>query len=242
MKKVSKAQQARDALAAWWRRYYWPCIILSADPGARAGATILRCTKYDREVLFVAGVDTNTTVLEDIVQMALEYAIESGLPLVLVVESWGAGGNRGINQWLGLGAARGAWIRAYELAIARGDVIKDAYGVNLLRPAIVRTVMSTWRKHMIEGSGTRDSEGKWQRYDAKEWKAAAQDACEIHFPELPRIEDTDAAESALQALYAARSDELAKALTKPHLKRYNLTFPPAPRAAVSTPKRRKRKR
>jgi hypothetical protein len=36
--------------------------------------------------------------------------------LVAVVERWTAGGARGHAQWLGLGAARGRWLEALELA------------------------------------------------------------------------------------------------------------------------------
>lgn len=238
----SKAAQRRAALAAWWRRYYWPAIILAVDPGSRAGAAVLRSVKRDIDVIFVGGVDTDTRDLESVVSIAISYAKMSKLPLVLAIEDWGRGGPLGIDQWIGLGAARGAWIRAYRLAL---DELDDETRelrvgpVKIFAERIVRINQRTWRSRCIDESGTRDEAGKWTAFDPKGWKNAAVDACQTHL--RLDVDDPDAAEALLLGFYCARSDDLGKALPKTHLARYGLTFPPADRG-TGRPKIRKRRR
>lgn len=238
--KPSKAQAKRDALAAWWRRLYWPAVILSADPGAKAGASLIVSEPDGLDVVDVAAIKTDSLDLEAFVDVGIDTAKRVGLPLVLVVETWSAGGTRGIDQWLGLGAARGAWIRAYKLAIAHEKKFR-ANGVNLFTSRIARALVSKWRSKMIEESGTRDAAGKWTRYDSDGWKDAAFEAVKTHFPDEGVIESPDAAESLLQGAYAARSDVVGKLLPKTLLARYGLKFPPVdPGVKMRTRKKRKR--
>lgn len=237
MSRTSKQQVER---AAWWRRPPWPCVVLGVDPAAEAGAALAvpQSTRVDTSgdeedgytLLIAREVDTRTRAVEATLEEACEVARARGLQLVVSMESWGAGGRLGINQWLGMGEAVGAWKRAALLMAASGQW-RD---VLTLSRSILRVQQSTWRSWMVEESGDRSS-GKFVPFDSEGWKCAATRACARLFPTLS-VEGANAAEAALLAGYTMRSDELGRLLPETYLRARGFEPPPP---EPSTSKRRR---
>src|SRR5258706_9913646 len=129
MAKRTRAELARRQ--AWWDRPAWPAVVLGVDPGRRAGAGIVLPTIVagDRcgapKLVSVYAVDVYSRGIETVLGNACHWAHTLDLPLILAIEDWGRGGPLGIDQWLGLGAARGHWERAAMLeALDEGSPIK----------------------------------------------------------------------------------------------------------------------
>jgi hypothetical protein len=216
LKKSSKAQQRRDALAAWWDRSPWPCVILAVDPGRAAGATILISRPSGFAIHRCEPVDTYSRELENVIGEAISVSERENLPLFLVLEDWGAGGNRGISQWLGLGEARGPWRREFLIECENYSFLR--------KKNVAKVNMTRWRSRVVPETGNRDENG-FRRFEPDEWKVAAhRAACELFLNTWVPI--LDAAESACIAAYAARSDEIGNLLPKRLLASYGLTFTP----------------
>lgn len=209
---TSKAQTRRDALAAWWDRKPWPCIICAADPGAESGYCVLKSTGTGIDVLDCGTVaDVFTT--EDVRRVVLETnnaAFAHKLPVVYVLEDWGSGGPLGINQWVGLGEARGVW--RHYITLEHSEAFEKS-------PKIVKVTQSRWRSRVVEETGRVDANGKWHRFSPDDWKGAALRAAKQHFIDT-HIPPLDAAEAACIGYYAARSDEVMKALGIRHLRKH----------------------
>jgi hypothetical protein len=242
---MSVARTAKDMVerAAWWKRRPWPCVVLGVDPAAAAGWSLALPEPPPREkvgaapgsdvelgyhVLCAAEVNTGTRALENAIQSAVKVARLRKLHLVVSLESWGSGGRLGINQWLGMGEAVGAWKRATLLAAQEGcgDVLT-------VTRSILRVQQSTWRSRMVDESGDRSS-GKFVPYDSEGWKRAATRMCSIRFPYL-QLEGANAAEAVLVAGYTMRSDELGRLLPDTYLRAQG--FEPLPELPKAPKKR-----
>lgn len=241
-KKITKAEKKRRDLAAWHRRYYWPAIIVGVDPGRQSGATVFVSRRRTLKPIVSASVDTHSRDIESILEEAVDLAKDEKLPVVLMMESWGKGGPLGIEQWIGLGEARGIWRRAFTLAMKDADPLRVG-PVKLFSPSRVGYVnQRSWRSRMIEETGGTDARGKWIPFDSDGWKdAAIREVCRRTGWSPDRITGDDA-ESFLVGSYAAQSDALGKMLPKTHLARYGLTFPPAPAPEPGKPRIRKKRR
>jgi hypothetical protein len=200
-RKLSKKDE--EERAAWLLRRPWPVLILGIDPGAEAGATIMT---PDRSTMIIHEVETMTRQVDRVVEEAVTIAREQRLLLVPIIEEWGAGGKRGIDQWLGLGAAYGAWRRQLVLAWAEGanDVLR--------KDKNARALQSRWRSRMIAESGKRVG-GAFKPFDSEEWKKAATRTLVSMFPGI-ELSSANGAESALIAIYGQRCDEVGALIPK----------------------------
>lgn len=249
MTKASRGSKRWEAeRAAWSVRYPWPVVVLAADPGEMAGASLVLplaavpkrrpgpallsdasltgCVgagpAADTVCVWAREVRTYSRDVERCVEDAARFAHSCGLKLILAVEEWGRGGPLGIDSWIGLGEMRGAWKRAVILAADRyPDVIK-------ISSCTVRVNMTTWRSHMLEETGDVGSTGRHIPFDSDGWKRAATRRCSQVYPALT-IEGANAAEATLQGAYAIRSDELGRKLSPSLLKKSGMQAPP-PRA------------
>lgn len=179
------------------------CAILGVDPGASAGAALTIWSPVGHELVWAREVVTDTTALEVAVTDAVGAARAAQLALVVAIEEWGRGGPLGIDQWLGLGAAAGAWKRAALIAA-------DVRAPTIVRSrAVVRVGQRTWRSAMIPEAGTRNAAGTFRPYDTEGWKKAAKarvlDLFGLRFGDV----SADVAEAILIAHYATRDRRIA---------------------------------
>lgn len=100
-------------------------ITLAIDPAATSGWAIGEGGR-----VLDAGIVRSAAERRDTIRFALDIASSS--PLCVVAEDWTAGGELGIRQILGMGAAWGRWAEAIELA-----------GISPI--AITRVYPQTWR-------------------------------------------------------------------------------------------------
>lgn len=238
--KITKAEARRRALAAWWARGPWPCVLLAVDPGEAAGASLGVSRPTGLRLKWSTPVDTYARgTVEAVVERAVEDAEAEGLPLVAMLEDWGAGGPRGLAQWIGLGEARGIWRRWLNIHARESDA--------LALSRITKVVQSRWRSRVIEATGV--PEGKvdpdsgvlmWRAFTAAEWKVEARRAAMDYFLDTHVPVQEDAAESACMLIYGARSDEVMKALAPGHLKRHGLGVPEALEETIRGSKRARR--
>ena len=181
-----------------------PITVLSIDPGATSGYALLSSTG---EVLDIGTVDVSTRQLEAVLAKAVDV---SGIdPVALVTETWGTGGPLGIDQWLGLAAARGAWERTHKL-------------VSTPESFHIRVAVSTWRGTMVDA--TRTESGK--RFDSARWKRECRATAVLQHGIPEALATPDAAEAYLMGYYAQRSAELAAALPPAYAKRLGLDLAP----------------
>lgn len=234
---ASRTKQELVDRAAWWRRKPWPVVILGLDPAEESGGTIALPKEAPGGMGQPGGpylwraeeVNIYTRGVEGLVTAAVNVARQEGLQLVVCLEEWGSGGRLGIKTWLGMGAAAGAWKRTVAL-LAREDC------ADVLTPSrcLFSVPQTRWRSRMIEECGVRGAEGGFRRYTPEQWKKAAGDTVREMFPYV-RLAGANAAESALIAAYAARSDELGRLLPSTYLRKHG--FEPLP----PLPKQEKRK-
>lgn len=213
---MTNAQRRRDAIKAWWNRKPWPCILLAVDPGRKAGAALMQCNPDGITLLWHGPIDTHTRDVEKTTAMMLGACNASGLPGMLAVEEWGKGGPMGLQHWIGLGEARGAWTREFNIWSNEKKSLFRKGG-------IVKVHQGRWRGRIIEE--------KLPRLDTREerqeqLKEAAARAAQNYFIDQRIDIDPDACEAVCIGLFAARSDALGKKLTKTHLKKHGLTFEP----------------
>lgn len=220
---MNKAAARREALALWWERGPWPAAFLTVDPGESAGASLgVGRPGHGLALRWSEPVETYARgTVEAVVDRAVQDAGAEGLPLVAFLEDWGAGGPRGLAQWIGLGEARGIWRRWLTIAARESDV--------LALSRIVKVPQSRWRGRVIPETGVPEGKVdpktgvlKWRPFTPAEWKAAARRAALDYFLDADIPIQEDAAESACMLIYAGRSDEALKALGKRHLKRWGI--------------------
>lgn len=215
-KKKPGVRIQRAALERWWNRGPWPCVLLCADPGLISGGVII----VSRPGGLVLREAKEIHVLED---RALEGVIECGiavskqtrLPLIGVLEDWGSGGPRGLSQWIGLGEKRGVWRREMILR-ARDHGIK-----------IVEVAQSVWRGRVLDQTGAHELDEetgleKWRPFEPKEWKDLAHRSALDYFMDA-WVPPLDSSEAACMGVYAARSDEVLRALGNRYLKQQGFT-------------------
>ena len=200
------AEKRRAERAEFFARPALPVVVLSVDPGTKAGATIVvpDPSTWAPAVALSGPVDSMTREPESVIKAAIEIARARRMRLYLVTEEWGRGGPLGIDQWIGLGERRGIWKREFRLL---GQEVEDS---PIRSDASLHVNARTWRSRMIFETGERVS-GSFRPFDTDGWKRAASRTLLELVPGAV-IESADAAESALQGLYAIRSDELRKKL------------------------------
>jgi hypothetical protein len=104
------------------------------DPAKRSGWALFADGELE---LFGEIENTDQVAAGEVLARACDFAESRGLPLVVVGETWGKGGKRGMKQWQGLGARWKAWQWAAEaLAPHRACLAKSR---------IMRVHLSTWR-------------------------------------------------------------------------------------------------
>jgi len=196
-------------------------VYLGVDSGKRSGATIGMCAdpRKGLQILRCEGVDLDTRDLELVVEHAVDLAEQYSLPLIAMLETWGRGGPLGLDQWIGLGEARGPWRR--ELRIR----CKDTDALTLKR--ILLASQSRWRSLVVTETGG-EVDGEWVAFDPPGWKLAAKRAAEAHFVDA-YVPPDDAAESACIVVYASRSDAAAEALGARYLAKRGVVYEPLER-------------
>lgn len=182
------------------------CAILGVDPGGTAGAALTVYTDGGHDLRWARTVQTDSLELEQCLDDAVKAARDARLHLVLALEDWGKGGPLGIEQWLGLGAAAGAWKRGAMLIADR------ARPIIVRSRAVVRVNQRTWRSAIIPEAGTRDANGRFKPYDTKGWKAASQARVLELFGHRLGVVSSDAAEAALLTYYASRDARITEML------------------------------
>lgn len=182
-KRAARVAEHRSRAAA-------PIALLAIDPGATSGYAIFDA---QGELARIGVVEVATRDLEKTVTLALDIG---GGSAVLATESWNRGGPMGIEQWLSLGAARGAWEREFRIRCPKG--------------AIVRASVASWRSTMIDA--TRSASGK--RFASKEWKREARAVAVRTYGVPEALATDDSAEAFLLGYYAHRSDEAHAAAEK----------------------------
>lgn len=216
---TSKAQKRREALEQWWSRPPWPCVIFSVDPGRQSGFSTIRS---DRGGIRLEAVGCVSDIFRGdpgaSIRSAIDISILSDLPIVFVLEDWGAGGPMGIKHWVGLGEARGVW----RHHITR--ICVDRLGT---LPKFAKVTQSRWRSRVVTETGVletrEDGSTKWRAFSKEEWKEAAWRSARVHFLDSD-IPPLDASEAACMGYYAARSDEIMMLLGKRHLSQWGYHF------------------
>lgn len=172
-----------------------------------AGAALVlpdaSCT--NPELHWARSVDPDTKDLERAILDSIDAARSRGIGLVLMLEEWGTGGPMGITTWLGLGAARGHWIRAARLLCEdHTELVASRF--------FYYAHMQTWRSWMDVPAVVVDPMGKViRRNEPDDWKRHATRRLAELAPHI-QIDTADAAEAALIALYGSRADVVGKKL------------------------------
>ena len=210
---MTKKKARELALQQWWDRSPWPCMILSADPGKEAGAALLKSGPGGLTLIEAREIDTYTSQVEEMFDLAIIKCYQYELPLVLVLEDWGAGGRRGITQWIGLGEQRGAWRRAHMLLAGSHKLVS--------KTRIAYINQNRWRSRVVPETGVREPQG-FRRFTPEEWKGAAYRAAidllpDAHVPNTP-----NAPEAVCMAVFGARSDEVGKKLPPTYLRKHGV--------------------
>ncbi len=206
------AEKRKEEHVAFFARDAWPVVVLSVDPGARAGASVIAPDTSRRpKVVLNEAIDTSSRGVEAMVQHGIAIARARSMMLMLAIEEWGRGGPLGIDQWIGLGERRGIWKREFLLLGSETDEPSPVRQTD----SILHVNARTWRSRMIFETGERVAD-TFRPFDTDGWKRAATRTLAQLAPGL-EITSADAAESALQGLYAIRSDELGKRLGKRYL-------------------------
>lgn len=157
--------------------------ILTIDPGSTGGAAL----HYDGKPRRAWTVST-AAERRLVIASAKAIAAQRDEVLVVIVEKWSAGGERGHAQILGLGSQAGRWLEALELAgIDAADV--------------VRVYPQTWRTVLAP----------MPRKTGEQAKASARVIASGHLGlDVP----TDAAEAVCMGLWAAGAEDVAEVVTK----------------------------
>jgi len=118
-------------------------VVLAIDPGAHSGWAVfendsgpVRSGATDSAVERVAAI-----------QWAQDRAAELGRHLVVVAESWTAGGWKNYKALIGLGASWGKWLHPLELA-------------GIPEKNIVRVAPPTWRARLFNKANMKKNEAK----------------------------------------------------------------------------------
>lgn len=212
------AEVRRSALERWWDRE-WPVIVLGIDPGRSAGVALVesRPATGTIRLRWAREVDSYSLAVERAILDAYEYAEAREWPLVAAVEDWGAGGHRGLAQWVGLGEQRGIWLRAIYVEGVRRAARKVP---------IVKVPQTRWRSRLCKTSGER-ANGEFHRFDSDRWKYEAYQAARRLFHGVESGElglGENASEAACIGYFGARADGTGKALGKRWLADNGLSF------------------
>lgn len=206
---------------AWRARRPWPTAVLGVDPGTSVAGAALVLPNEDftaPDPRWARSVDPYTTDIERALIDAVDAARARGLSLTLVLEEWGTGGPMGINQWLGLGAARGHWIRAARLMCER-------YPELVASRFFCFAHTNTWRSWMDVPAVVLDESGKvLRRNESDDWKRHATRRVAELAPHI-ELDSADAAEAALIALYGIRADMVGARIPIRILKQYGMERP-----------------
>lgn len=222
-KKAKRTRAAEAERAAWRARRPWPTAVLGIDPGsevAGAGLVLPDAAGEDPVLHWARSVDPYTTALERALEDAVAAARARELGLVLVLEEWGTGGPMGIDTWLGLGAARGHWLRAARLAVERHPDVLVASRLYCYAH------MQTWRSWMDVPAVVSDpvTGATIRRNEPEDWKKHASRRLAELCPRIS-IDSADAAEAGLIALFGSRFDAVGKKLPARLLARHGMERP-----------------
>lgn len=139
------------------------------------------------------GVARTADERRDAVSEALRLALINALPLVVVAETWSAGGWASHSTLLGLGAAWGAWRETLA-----------EHGISARR--VVRVLTQTWRAAIL-GGGNRRGGRDWKA-EAIRWAERAIGAA------LVRRLTADEAEALCVASWGSRAGEVLERMPK----------------------------
>ncbi len=162
---------------------------MGIDPGATSGWAVM----VRGMVTGAIGVARTADERRDAVLYAQRLAEINALPLVVVAETWSAGGWASHATLLGLGAAWGAW----------RESLREC-GVPESR--IVRVLTQTWRAAIL-GGGNRRGGRDWKA-EAIRWAERAIGAA------LCRRLTADEAEALCMAAWGSRAGEVRERLPK----------------------------
>lgn len=176
-------------------------VLLAVDPGKTSGAALF--VRGD-----LAGVSTvdvaDSSALNTVVWHALQLSSEYG-PLIMVGETWGKGGPRGMKQWQGLGAAWKRWQWALEEGWAAWRAEHPDYrkAPRMYKPQTATVHTSTWRSKIF---GRRMSKEQAKRMAV--WAVASRYDIKLE------PQEHDAAEAVLIGTYAQHDKNVLAKLPK----------------------------
>ena len=118
-------------------------VVFGIDPGRESGWAVT----VDPDTVVLFGKATCSAHRKAAVEDAQELAVARNRPLVVVGETWTAGGWQHYKALLGLGASWGRWLEALELAGISED-------------RIVRATPQKWRGALFRRSSIKKDEAK----------------------------------------------------------------------------------
>lgn len=139
-----------------------PCVIVAVDPGRTSGwSTLIEGRPISWGTLSAGDVQS----IERVLRAACELAERVDLPVVVIGEEWNVGGQRGMRQWQGLGAAWGSWRFAAERLSAEGRAERTATR-RIVARRIMRVSTSTWRAHFGISRRPSGAPSDWHKAQA----------------------------------------------------------------------------
>ena len=172
----------------------YAAIVIGVDPGAQGGASIWDCGHYVTSRVVTCSLD-RVLVLRRV--HALASSIPTGIPVVMVFETWTAHGKINTDTLIGLGAEIGKWQeRAEDFRVT----CRHWQG-----PKSVKVKVNTWRKAVIGGTAYRN-------WPTDVWKRAAIQRATALTGTEPST--ADEAEAILVGYWGTRAAEVGAVLPK----------------------------
>ena len=173
---MSRRRKKKPSLPVSYKAHR--CVVLAIDPGKVSGWALFLCGR-----LIAVGTVRKASELQKVIDDAQQLAHKESLRLIVVAETWEAGGWKSHKQLIGMGASWGRWALALELA---GHPVRR----------IVRVSVQTWRSVVLGGARTKHAA---ERYARARWPA-------FTFP------TDDAAEAACQGAWGCQAGEVLAVL------------------------------
>ena len=178
------------------------CVLIGIDPGESSGWAVL-CSDGLRIQYIGSGCIEKTSVCADEVSYAVgiaaEAALDRGLHLVAMGETWTFGGPAkekvGVRALIGLGAAWERW-RAPIAAVAHSN-------------KILRVNSRTWQAAMLKGSGARTSDAL---------KSASMLAARSRYPQVT-ANSPDESDAACIATFGMHDPRVAELVSRRLIRR-----------------------
>ncbi len=170
-------------------------VALGIDPGGTSGWALATHAEEVMDSGFVTKAHERQSVCEKVKSDLASI----GLPLVVVVESWSAGGWKSYKSLIGLGKAFGQWLDHLELILG----VKEAH--------LLRVHERKWRSHLFEAQMLKDARNVKNgmkhlacAFTGKEDHNEAEACCLALFAQSS-VEGLEAVDATKRRLHKARS-------------------------------------